>query len=544
MKALACFAAATLACALTTTALAGDSASTASSKANNVQTGQAAFTNWQKEKPGVFRKITLADLPQPYATVPVANSPHIVPRPANVWPQALPGFKAHLYATGLDNPRLVRTAPNGDMFIAESEPGKILVYRGITKAGKPEKSGVFATGLNLPFGIAFYPPGPNPKWVYVGNTDSVVRFPYHNGDLKATGPAQTIVPDLPGGGNARGAGHWTRDVIFSPDGTKMFVSVGSHSNVDDPDTHPLELHRADILEYTPEGKDFQIYASGIRNPVSIAFDPATGQLWASVNERDMLGNNLVPDYITHVQQGGFYGWPWFYMGGHWDPRLKGKHPELKDKVITPDVLIQPHSASLEMTFYEGHQFPSEYVGDIFASEHGSWNKNQRAGYEVVRVPLEKGRASGAYEDFLTGFVLPDGTVWGRPVGVAVAKDGSLMVTDDGSNSIWRVSYNGKANRPPTSSATSASAASPETSPVMAGEQYFSSGSCTMCHTTSASGNSKKVSLANVGSRLTRQQILDTLHGAKVSQGMPAIPPSTSSQEVDNLVAYLQSLKGH
>jgi glucose/arabinose dehydrogenase len=408
-----------------------------------VRTGQSAFTNYQQEKPGVSRKITLADLPQPFATKSVDNGAHIVPRPAKVWPQTLPGFKVDLYATDLHNPRLIRTAPNGDMFVAESEAGDIRIFRGITKDGKPEKSETFATGLDMPFGIAFYPPGPNPQWVYVGNTGSVVRFPYRNGNLKATGPSQVIVPDIPSGGHLRGGGHWTRDVAFSPDGKTMFVSVGSHSNHDDADTHPQEKHRADVLAYTPEGKDFRIYAYGIRNPVGIAVNPTTGQIWASVNERDTLGNNLVPDYITHLQQGGFYGWPWFYMGGHWDPTLQGKHPELKDKVITPDVLIQPHSASLELTFYQGHQFPAEYRGDIFAAEHGSWNKQTRAGYEVVRVPLKDGRASGVYEDFLTGFVLPDGNVWGRPVGVAVAKDGSLMVTDDGSNSIWRVSYMGR-----------------------------------------------------------------------------------------------------
>jgi glucose/arabinose dehydrogenase len=413
-----------------------------SANSSQVQTGQAAFTNWQKEKPGVMRKITLADLPQPFATKSVDNGPDIVSRPANAWPQSLPGFKVELYATGLDNPRLIRTAPNGDMFVAESHGGDIRVYRGITRDGKPEKTEVFASGLNLPFGIAFYPLGPNPQWIYVGNTDSVVRFPYHNGDLKATGAAQTIVSDIPGGGHLRGGGHWTRDIAFSADGKTMYVSVGSHSNHDDADNNPLEWHRADILAYTPEGKDFRIYAYGIRNAVGIAVNPTTGQLWASVNERDTLGNNLVPDYITHIQQGGFYGWPWFYMGGHWDPSLQGKHPELKNKVITPDVLIQPHSASLEMTFYTGHQFPAKYEGDIFAAEHGSWNKKQRAGYEVVMVPLTDGHASGVYEDFLTGFVLPDGKVWGRPVGVAVAKDGSLMVTDDGSNSIWRVSYTG------------------------------------------------------------------------------------------------------
>ena len=195
------------ACALATAALAAD---TGSAKTPNVQTGQAAFTNWKKEKPGVARKITLADLPQPYATVPVANSPHVVPRPANAWPQALPGFKVEMYATDLHNPRLIRTAPNGDMFVAESENNDVVVFRGIKADGKAGQKAVFASGLNLPFGIAFYPPGPNPKWVYVANTDSVVRFPYHNGDLETNGPAQTIVPNLPGGGNTRGAGHWTR----------------------------------------------------------------------------------------------------------------------------------------------------------------------------------------------------------------------------------------------------------------------------------------------------------------------------------------------
>ncbi len=232
--------------------------------------------------------------------------------------------------------------------------------------------------------------------------------------------------------------------MFSPDGKTMFVSVGSHSNHDDADTHPQERHRADILAYTPEGKDFRIYAYGIRNPVGIAIDPSTGQLWTSVNERDTLGNNLVPDYITHVQKGGFYGWPWFYMGGHWDPTLKGKHPELKDKVITPDVLIQPHSASLELTFYRRQPVPAHSTAETFSPPSMAPGTRRRAaGYEVVLVPLQNGHASGVYEDFVTGFVLPDGDVWGRPVGVAVAKDGSLMVTDDGSNSIWRVSYTGK-----------------------------------------------------------------------------------------------------
>jgi glucose/arabinose dehydrogenase len=402
-----------------------------------------SFSDYKTETAGTMHKITVADLPQPYATKSVDNGPDLVPRPKDAWPQAPPGFKVDLYAGGFDNPREIRTAPNGDLFVAESDPGVIKVLRGVTAEGKAERNEVFATGLTKPFGIAFYPPGPNPEWVYIGNTDSVVRFPYKNGDLKATGREQKIA-DLPGGGHLRGGGHWTRDIVFSPDGKKMYVSVGSHSNVDDTDNNSAEFHRADVLEFNPDGTGLRVYAWGIRNCVGMDIQPKTGELWCSVNERDDIGDNLPPDYITHVQEGGFYGWPWYYIGGHQDPRHQGKHPELKDKVIVPDVLVQPHFASLEMTFYEGKQFPAEYRGDIFAAEHGSWNKKLRAGYEVVRVPLHQaGHATGEYEDFLTGFVTKDGDVWGRPVGVAVAPDGSLFVSDDGTKSIWRVSYNGK-----------------------------------------------------------------------------------------------------
>jgi glucose/arabinose dehydrogenase/cytochrome c5 len=396
------------------------------------------FTDFRFEKPGTIRKITVQDLPAPFATQSAGNGPKVVARPESAWPQAPKGFKVQLYATGLENPRIIRTAPNGDFFVAETSSNQVLVFRGITPDGKPKLTSVFATGLNKPFGIAFYPKGPNPQWVYVGNTDSVVRFPYKNGDLKATGAPEHLA-DVPGG-----KGHSTRDIQFSPDGKKMFVSVGSGSNVDDPDTHPAEKDRADILQFNPDGSNKSIYAYGIRNAVGLAISPKTGELWCSVNERDALGDNLVPDYITHVQAGGFYGWPWWYIGAHQDPRHEGKHPELKDKVITPDVLLHPHNASLEMTFYEGRQFPQEYSGDIFASEHGSWNKATRVGYEVIRVPLHQtGKATGEYQDFLTGFVLPSGDVWGRPVGVAVAPDGSLLVTDDGSNSIWLVTYTGE-----------------------------------------------------------------------------------------------------
>ena len=397
------------------------------------------FTDFRFEKPGTPRRIAVKDLPAPFATDSAGNGPKIVPRPESAWPKAPKGFKVELYATGLENPRLIRRAPNGDYFVAESDKGEILVFRGITPDGKPEITSIFASGLGYPFGIAFYPLGPNPKWVYVGNTNSVVRFPYENGDLKARGEPEHLA-DLPG----IPRNHITRDIQFSPDGKTMFVSVGSGSNVDDPDTNPDEVLRAKIFAFDPDGTNKRIYASGIRNPVGLAINSKTGQLWCSVNERDALGDNLVPDYITHVEPGGFYGWPWWYIGPHQDPRHKGKHPELKDKVIVPDVLLQPHNASLQMTFYEGKQFPEEYSGDIFASEHGSWNRAVRTGYEVIRVPLHHtGHADGGYEDFLTGFVLPSGDVWGRPVGVTTAVDGSLLVTDDGSNSIWRVSYTGK-----------------------------------------------------------------------------------------------------
>jgi glucose/arabinose dehydrogenase len=416
----------------------------AASQPQSATPDHVVFSDFRQESPGVVHKITVGDLPQPYATRSVDAGSRVVPRPANAWPKAPQGFKVDLYAVGLDNPRLIRTAPNGDVFLAESDPGKIIVFRGVGADGKAKQTETFATGLSKPFGIAFYPLGANPEWVYVGNTDSVVRFPYRNGDLKARGPQQVIVPDLPGGGRLRGGGHWTRDVAFSQDGKTMFVSVGSHSNVDDTDNNPTEFHRADVLAFNPDGTGLRVYAWGIRNAVGIAVNPKTGELWGSVNERDEIGDNLPPDYITHFQEGGFYGWPWYYIGGHQDPRHEGKHPELKDKVIVPDVLMQPHNASLEMVFYDGKQFPGAYDGDIFAAEHGSWNRKARSGYEVVHVPLhQQGKATGEYEDFLTGFLTPDGKVWGRPVGVAVAPDGSLLVSDDGTESIWRVSYVGK-----------------------------------------------------------------------------------------------------
>ncbi len=406
----------------------------------HVISGSRAFTNTASLSPGLARKITPQDLPQPQPPGLLrgswmffrAGTGSSGARPENAIPKAPAGFKVGIYVgSGLTNPRQIRRAPNGDIFVADTGGGAVRIFRGITADGKPRESSVYAS-LPGVFGINFYPPGPNPQWVYLTNTSTLLRYAYRNGDLKATGAPEKLSADLPAGG------HSTRDIVFSKDGASLFLAVGSASNNSD---NAAELHRANILEYTPEGKFVGVYASGIRNPVGLAISFETGELWTSVNERDNLGDNLVPDYVTHVARGSFYGWPWFYMGGNQDPAHPGKHPELRDKVTVPDVLIQAHSASLGMTFYDGNMFPAEYSGDAFAAEHGSWNHSQGSGREVIRIPIEKGRATGVYQDFLTGFTTA-GIAWGRPVGVAVASDGSLLVTDDGARVIWRVTYAG------------------------------------------------------------------------------------------------------
>jgi glucose/arabinose dehydrogenase len=393
------------------------------------------------EQPGNRYMIKAADLPAPYATDSASNQSRIVPRPRNVWPKVPEGFKIDLALTGnLKTPRTIVTAPNGDLFVAESDANHIRIIRGFGSDGKVETSSIFATDLTMPYGIAFYPPGPNPTHVYIGNTNSVVRFPYRNGDMKASGPAEKIanIPD----GSRFGGGHWTRSIAFSNDGKKLFVGVGSKENVgEDAD----EKNRADVLEFNPDGSGGRIYASGIRNPSGLMMHPKTGQLWVAVNERDELGDDLVPDYVTHVAPGGFYGWPWYYIGPNQDPRFKGKRPDLKEKVIVPDVLLQSHSAPLSLTYYDGKQFPAEYDGDLFVTSHGSWNRSHLTGYKVIRLYSHDGNATGEYQDFVTGFVLNNADVWGRPVGITVALDGSLVFTDDASNSIWRVTYVGNKN---------------------------------------------------------------------------------------------------
>ncbi|HEY5043191.1 MAG TPA: PQQ-dependent sugar dehydrogenase [Verrucomicrobiae bacterium] len=417
---------------------------------------------WQHAAPGVMHHNTLADLPPPFKTASAGNNPRVIKQPDDAVLSVPPGFTVRLFASGLTNPRLMRVAPNGDIFIAETGARRIRVLRAADGADAPTENQIFAGGLDRPFGIAFYPAGDNPQWIYVANNNSVVRFPYHNGDLKASGDAQVIVPRLCEGGG----GHSTRDVAFSRDGKRMFISVGSGSNVAEEMSKKNlsdipawetenglgaawgpETHRADILVTDPEGREpLRAFATGIRNGVGMAVNPETGDLWVSTNERDGLGDNLVPDYITRVKEGGFYGWPWYYMGNFEDPRLAGERPDLAGKAIVPDVMFQSHSAPLEMTFYTATNgvaaFPAEYRGDAFDALHGSWNRTLRTGYKVVRVRLNHGVPTGEYDDFLTGFVVDNRSVWGRPVGVAVAHDGALLVTEDGNGTLWRIAYSG------------------------------------------------------------------------------------------------------
>ncbi len=422
-----------------------------------VRTGEAAFGDWRTDAPGVARRITPADMPKPFASPPTAAPSANVARPAGAEPKAPPGFTVSAFAK-LDHPRQIRAAPNGDIFVAETDAGRVSILRGPEGAAKAAQTTVFAEGLDRPFGIAFFPVK-DPKWVYIANNNTVVRFPYVTGDLKARGAAETIVPRIAGSTG----GHTTRDVAVSADGKTILVSVGSGSNVADgmPKKTPAETAawaadhalggawgkedgRADVLAFYPDGGGRSVFASGIRNCVSVTINPATGEPWCAVNERDSLGDNLPPDYVTRVKAKAFYGWPWYYIGDNEDPRLKDQRPDLAGKVTVPDVLIQPHSAPLGLTFYPAHAgvaaFPAGYRGDAFVALHGSWNRAKRTGYKVVRVRTVNGAPTGEYEDFLTGFVADDRGVWGRPVGVAVARDGALLVTDDDGGVVWRVAY--------------------------------------------------------------------------------------------------------
>lgn len=415
--------------------------------------------DWRHQQPGAKYAISADHLPKPYSTTAPRNGPSVVAQPAGATLAVPAGFKVELFAKNLNGGRIVRVAPNGDIFIAETRANRIRVLRAADGASAPTVDTIFATGLDRPFGIAFYPAGPEPQWIYFANNNSVVRFPYRNGDLATRGEAEIIVPRLAETTN----GHTTRDLAFSADGKRLFISVGSSSNVAEglPGKSPAEIaawekdhafgaawgseaHRANVLVTSPDGREpLKTFATGTRNPVSLAIEPVTGELWTSANERDGLGDDLVPDYVTRLKEGAYYGWPWYYLGNHEDPRLKGARPDLAGKATVPDVLIQAHSAALGITFYTAKTgvslFPAEYRGDLFVALHGSWNRNARTGYCVIRVRLRDGKPTGEYEDFLTGFVADNHSVWGRPVGVAVAHDGALLVTEDGNGTLWRIS---------------------------------------------------------------------------------------------------------
>jgi len=365
------------------------------------------------------------DLPRP--TDGVANPPEVVDKPADAQLRLPPGFAIDVFAdgTGFQTLRNLIEAPNGDLFAADSTANTITRLRDTNNDGKVDERTVVAKGLNHPYGMAI-----SNGHFYVGNTDSVVRWKWASGDAMLAGRPEKIAT-LPGGGN-----HWTRTLAFSEDGSKLYVTIGSASNVD------VEQGRALIREMNPDGTESRVFASGLRNAVGLAIRPGTNELWAGVHERDMLGDDLVPDYVTRVQNGGFYGWPYAYIGPNEDPRRKGEQPELVKKAIVPDVLLQSHSAPLGLAFYTGTQFPAEYRTDAFLALHGSWNRKMRTGYKVVRIVVRDGKPTGEYEDFVVGWSLGENQskVWGRPVAIVVRKDGSMLITDDAHNIIWRVTY--------------------------------------------------------------------------------------------------------
>ncbi len=375
-------------------------------------------------------------LPKPDATSSAKNPPKVVdPSPgASLY---LPsGFAVDVFAEGdFVYPRWIIEGPNGDLFLTDSKANKVFLLRDANKDGWIDNASerfTFLEGLNRPFGMAI-----RDGYFYVANTDGVLRYKYQAGQTKLESAGEKIIA-LPADGYNN---HWTRNLLFSRDGKKLYVSAGSATNVDvEPDPR-----RAAISQYNPDGSEHRIFAGGLRNPIGLAWNPVTGALWTAVNERDLIGDDLVPDYVTSVKEGGFYGWPYSYIGQNEDPRRKSERPELVAKAIVPDVLLESHCAALGIVFYTGKMFPTEYQGDAFVAMHGSWNRSKRTGYKVVRVPFENGKPEGGYENFLTGW-LPDETsptVWGRPVGLTMLSDGSLLVVDDGGNKIWRVTYKGK-----------------------------------------------------------------------------------------------------
>ena len=415
--------------------------------------------DWKKDAPGRVHRVDLSKLPTPFDTPSAMNFPRLVPKPAGAQLALPAGFKVAVYMEGLTAPRTMKVAANGDVLLAETNAGRIKVLRP-TADGSTATATVFAQGLLQPYGIAFYPSVARPQWIYVAEMNRVVRYRYSTGDTVASSVPEVVVPQL----SPVGGGHFTRDIAFSPDGKRMYVSVGSQSNVAEditkksPDEvkaweaqHGLgapwgnEENRATVRVYDVNGDTKgRNFATGIRNCVGMTMQPATGALWCVTNERDMLGDDLVPDYATRVKDGGFYGWPWYYMGNHEDPRLKGHRPDLAGKATLPDVPFTAHSAAVNLLFYAANKgksaFPKEYTGEGIAVLHGSWNRAFRTGHKLVRLPLKKGVPTGQYIDFMTGFITESGDAWGRPVAITQLQDGSLLLADDGANVIYRISY--------------------------------------------------------------------------------------------------------
>jgi glucose/arabinose dehydrogenase len=395
-------------------------------------------------------------LPAPYATKSVSNYSKVVGWPKGKTPVAPEGFTVSLFADSLRNPRNIYIAPNGDIFISEANTeakgvkkigakitgvdasqnlgksaNRITVLRDTDRDGKPDKKEVFLSNLNQPYGMLILG-----NYFYVANTDGVWQYKYTTSQTKITEPGKMIL-SLPAGGYNN---HWTRNLRVNNKGDKIFISVGSGTNIAEQGMD-VEKRRANILEINPDGSGERVYASGLRNPVGIDIQPSTGVLYTVVNERDKLGDDLVPDYLTSVKEGGFYGWPWAYFGQHEDPRPEVKRPDMVKKTLVPDLDLGSHTASLGLAFYTGKKFPVKYNNGVFIGQHGSWNRSAIVGYKVGFVPFVNGKPGPKMEDFLTGFVAnaDKREVYGRPVGVAVAKDGSLLVADDASNKIWRVS---------------------------------------------------------------------------------------------------------
>jgi glucose/arabinose dehydrogenase/cytochrome c2 len=430
----------------------------AAAQAIVIPTSSAQSANWRSDAPGQVHRITVASLPPPFATPSSRNSSSVVPKPAGATLALPPGFQIEPFATGLAGPRKMLIAPNGDILVTEISGGRVTVLHPTPDGRHAGGTDVYLKGLRQPFGLAFYPNAQNPQWLYVAETNRVTRYAYQVGDVKPRGETQIVVPQLPSGG------HSTRDIAFSTDGKQLFVSVGSESNVAESMSkktpaeiktweaaHGLgaawdaETNRAAVLVFDATSPAAPVtFAAGIRNCVSLTVQPANGALWCTTNERDAIGDDLVPDYSARVKRGSFFGWPWYYMGSNEDPRLKGERPDLAGHVSVPDVLYQAHSAALSMTFYEASSgksaFPAAFVGDAFVGFHGSWNRSLRTGYKLVRVHMKNGEPTGDYEDFLTGFVVDDAHVWGRPVATAELKDGSLLMSEDGGNVIFRISY--------------------------------------------------------------------------------------------------------